>query len=327
VELSLIAMSARYARIVLALLILIFVAKSSLEPPPAVDAVESLHGLNHPIVSITAGTSPLQVVTCDTMQLIVSLRGAVPGFTYRILAQELGLKGVVLQQECVLFHFAENASSRDPRVSILMRHRGAPRDRLRFAIGVWDDFHGLSWSDALVAKKDLTIGWPVATAPAIWTCAHATRDTRPMTPATSTYVAATHDALAAEGKPVSQRHEASSRDDEALGLSLQAQEQSAPDSEEAWAGSKYDSNESSGNRSAADRRQRARRSCFPRLVWPTPAAVADSVNCTGQVLRDGVTLATVASIERLPQVLSLPPSVSVSVPVSVYVCRTIGPQP
>lgn len=141
------------------LVLLTLVQKSVLEAPPS-SKEDSLHGPNHPDVSITAGREPLQHVSASEMELTFTLWGAVPGFSYKILVQEFGLEGVVLQVKWELFSFAEDACS--PEVSLLLRHRNVTQDSFRFVISVWDN--DSPYTHTLVGKKDLRSGRPVGAA-------------------------------------------------------------------------------------------------------------------------------------------------------------------
>ena len=93
----------------LVLVLLILVQKSVLLGAPPASKEDSLHGPNHPDVSIMAGSEPLQRVSASEMELTFTLRGAVPGFSYKILVQEYGPEGAVLQVKWELFRFAEDA--------------------------------------------------------------------------------------------------------------------------------------------------------------------------------------------------------------------------
>jgi len=121
---------------------------------------ESLHGPDHPAVSITAGREPLQHVSASEMELTFNLWGAVPGFSYKILVQERGPENEELQVKWELFRFEEDACN--PTVSLLLRHRNVPQDRFRFIVSVWDN--DSPYTHTLVGNKDFTTGRPVGVA-------------------------------------------------------------------------------------------------------------------------------------------------------------------
>ena len=144
----------------LVLVLVILVQKSVLLGAPPASKEDSLHGPNHPDVSIMAGSEPLQRVSASEMELTFTLRGAVPGFSYKILVQEYGPEGAVLQVKWELFRFAEDACS--AVVSLLLHHHDVTQNSFRFMVAVWDN--DSPYTHTLVGNKDFSTGRPVGAA-------------------------------------------------------------------------------------------------------------------------------------------------------------------
>ena len=116
-----------------------------------------LHGDNHPPVTIVFGSSPLVSECVGEMDLSFHVRGAVVGFRYRIVVQELDAQATkVIQQEERSFSPIDDTSAN--KATVELRIIDIKRDVFRFAIAIEDTYEGLmstsvGWG-ALVARKD-----------------------------------------------------------------------------------------------------------------------------------------------------------------------------
>jgi len=119
-----------------------------------------LHGEHHPPVAIRFGPEPLVAIGQGRMELSFHVVGAVIGFKYRIVLQEVGIpvhsgEPRVIQQQEISFSLIDDSASNEITAE-LVELDGIKTDLIKFAIGVWDAHAGLSEDEALVARKDAT---------------------------------------------------------------------------------------------------------------------------------------------------------------------------
>jgi hypothetical protein len=117
---------------------------------------KELHGEHHPPVAIRFGAEPLVASGQGRMELRFRVVGALIGFEYRIVLQEVDiLVHRVIQQQEIRFSPTDGSVSTEITAE-LVEFDGTKSDRIRFAIGVWDAHAGLREDEALVARKDAT---------------------------------------------------------------------------------------------------------------------------------------------------------------------------
>ena len=90
------------------------------------------------------------------MELMFTLTGAMCGFTYRILIQELDVSSGVLKQSTETIH-AVGEDGWASEVKTTLRTSDAEQELHRFIIEVLDVHEGLSMEEMLVARRDLTL--------------------------------------------------------------------------------------------------------------------------------------------------------------------------
>ena len=119
-----------------------------------------LHGQHHPSVAIKFGAEPLVSRGQGRMELRFHIVGALVGFKYRIVLQEIDiLVHRVIQQQEISFSPTDDPASNEITAE-LVEFDGTKTELIRFAIGVWDAHAGLSEDEALVARYDATFPRP-----------------------------------------------------------------------------------------------------------------------------------------------------------------------
>ena len=123
-----------------------------------------LHGENHPPVFVGFASEPLARSGRGRMELRFSVLGAVPGFRYRIMADNVRGQRVVQQQELV-FGVSHEHSWYDARMEFHIpasSKRGTQgwEESYRFAVSVVDMCATLTGEDTLVARKEGTFRLP-----------------------------------------------------------------------------------------------------------------------------------------------------------------------
>jgi len=113
-----------------------------------------LHGEHHPSVAIRFGAEPLVASGQGRMELRFRVVGALIGFKYRIVLQEVDiLVHRVIQQQETSFSLIDISASTEITAELAIMD-STKSDRIKFAIGVWDAHAGLSEEEALVARYD-----------------------------------------------------------------------------------------------------------------------------------------------------------------------------
>jgi len=113
-----------------------------------------LHGEHHPGVTVNNAALTSAHAGSRSMEVSFALQGLVPGFSYRVIVQQLGEKRAVQQQQESLFSF-DSAPDRQVTVALAKRCLG-DGDSLQVAVGVWDAEPGIPSVEALIARRDLT---------------------------------------------------------------------------------------------------------------------------------------------------------------------------
>jgi len=114
------------------------------------------HGDDHPLVTIAFGTDPLVSNRAGEMTLRFYLVGAVVGFRYRIVVQEVSIRTAQVNQQVLSVLSVEDDSSASSKAAVELALFGGQEDNFRFAIAVFDAHEGLTDEEALVARKDGT---------------------------------------------------------------------------------------------------------------------------------------------------------------------------
>jgi hypothetical protein len=119
-----------------------------------------LHGEHHPPVAIRLGAEPLVAIGQGRMKLRFRVVGALIGFKYKIVLQEVDIlvhpgEARVIQQQEISFSLIDDSASNEITAE-LVEFDGTKTELIRFAIGVWDAHAGLSEEEALVARYDAT---------------------------------------------------------------------------------------------------------------------------------------------------------------------------
>lgn len=113
----------------------------------------NLHGDSHPFLIIEIGSMPLVYRgNVGEMELTFGLNGAVPGFEYRIVVQELDLAARVRQQKDMVLSI--NDDSRE-EIMVILPRIDENQGHFLFAIEIWDVYEGLSSVEAIIARKEL----------------------------------------------------------------------------------------------------------------------------------------------------------------------------
>ena len=121
---------------------------------------KKLHGEYHPPVAIQFGAEPLVSNPQGRMELRFHVAGALVGFKYRIVLQEIDiLVHRVIQQQEIRFSPIDDSASNEITAE-LVESDSTKTDRIKFSIGVWDAHAGLSEYEALLARKDSTFPRP-----------------------------------------------------------------------------------------------------------------------------------------------------------------------
>jgi hypothetical protein len=119
-----------------------------------------LHGEHHPPVGIGFGAQPLVSRGQGRMELRFHVVGALIGFKYRIVLQEVDiLVHRVIQQQEMRWSLIDDSASNEITAALAIMD-STKTDQFKFAIGVWDAHAGLSEEDALVARKDAMFPLP-----------------------------------------------------------------------------------------------------------------------------------------------------------------------
>ena len=120
--------------------------------PGRSEAVHNFHGDNHPAIMIKFGEAPL-VFSGAAGQMDLTFRpdGAIKGFRYRIIVQELS-DGKLLQNKALAFSLDDFPSG---EAVVRLWISDIRQDSFRFAIGIWDTVVG--GADTLLARKDATV--------------------------------------------------------------------------------------------------------------------------------------------------------------------------
>jgi hypothetical protein len=119
-----------------------------------------LHGEHHPPVAIRFGAEPLVAGGQGRMELRFHVVGALIGFKYRIVLQEVDIPmHRVIQQQEIRFSPIDDSASNEITAE-LVESDSTKTDRIKFSIGVWDAHAGLSEYEALLARKDSTFPRP-----------------------------------------------------------------------------------------------------------------------------------------------------------------------
>jgi hypothetical protein len=119
-----------------------------------------LHGEHHPPVAIRFGAEPLVAGGQGRMELRFHVVGALIGFKYRIVLQEVDIPmHRVIQQQEIRFSPIDDSASNEITAE-LVESDSTKTDRIKFSIGVWDAQAGLSEYEALLARKDSTFPRP-----------------------------------------------------------------------------------------------------------------------------------------------------------------------
>jgi hypothetical protein len=121
---------------------------------------KELHGEHHPPVAIRFGAEPLVAGGQGRMELRFHVVGALIGFKYRIVLQEVDIPmHRVIQQQEIRFSPIDDSASNEITAE-LVESDSTKTDRIKFSIGVWDAHAGLSEYEALLARKDSTFPRP-----------------------------------------------------------------------------------------------------------------------------------------------------------------------
>jgi len=121
---------------------------------------KELHGEHHPPVAIKFCAEPLVSSRHGRMQLCFQVVGALLGFKYRIVLQEVDIPmHRVIQQQEIRFSPIDDSASNEITAE-LVESDSTKTDRIKFSIGVWDAQAGLSEYEALLARKDSTFPRP-----------------------------------------------------------------------------------------------------------------------------------------------------------------------
>ena len=112
------------------------------------------HGDDHPLVTIAFGTDPLVSTRAGEMTLRFHLVGAVVGFRYRIVVQEVSIRTAQVNQQVVSVLSVEDDSSASNEAAVELVVFGGQEDNFKFAIAVFDAHEGLTDEEALVARRD-----------------------------------------------------------------------------------------------------------------------------------------------------------------------------
>jgi hypothetical protein len=117
---------------------------------------KELHGEHHPPVAICFGAEPLMASGQGRMELRFHVVGALIGFKYRIVLQEVDiLVHRVIQQQEISFSLIDDSASNEITAELAIMDN-TKTELIRFAIGVWDAHAGLREEEALVARYDAT---------------------------------------------------------------------------------------------------------------------------------------------------------------------------
>jgi hypothetical protein len=118
--------------------------------------IKELHGEHHPLVAIRFGAEPLMASGQGRMELRFHVVGALIGFKYRIVLQEVDiLVHRVIQQQEISFSLTDDSASNEITAELDIMD-STKTDSMKFRIGVWDVHEGLSDDEALVARKVAT---------------------------------------------------------------------------------------------------------------------------------------------------------------------------
>ena len=117
---------------------------------------KELHGEHHPPVAIRFGAEPLVASGQGRMEMRFRVVGALIGFKYRVVLQEVDiLVHRVIQQQEISFSLIDDSASNEITAELAIMD-STKTELTRFAIGVWDAHAGLSEEEALVARYDAT---------------------------------------------------------------------------------------------------------------------------------------------------------------------------
>ena len=115
---------------------------------------KELHGEHHAPVVIRFGAEPLVASGQGRMELRFQVVGALIGFKYRIVLQEIDiLVHRVIQKQEISWSLIDDSVSNEVTAELVIMD-STKTDRIKFEIGVWDAQAGLSEEEALVARYD-----------------------------------------------------------------------------------------------------------------------------------------------------------------------------